>query len=219
MGAGAAALGRAALAVALVLLYYGFSIGITFYNKWLVKVRDGGGGRGGGGGRSSSGGDGSCRSRRASRSRCSPPCSTSCSSSRSRRWPVPWRAAAPGGRGRRSPGPTASAGRPLQVRPGAAGRGGAEGARAASAAAASPRAGGSAGRRCPGVGAKPRGAAAAAPPGHCCWRPVRFLNGASGVDFPRDLLGLLSQEKRVRTQAGHSEHIFLKEQLARANIQ
>ncbi|XP_066834346.1 solute carrier family 35 member C2 isoform X5 [Anser cygnoides] len=33
MGAGAAALGRAAL----VLLYYGFSIGITFYNKWLVK--------------------------------------------------------------------------------------------------------------------------------------------------------------------------------------
>ncbi|XP_050570012.1 solute carrier family 35 member C2 isoform X2 [Cygnus atratus] len=37
MGAGAAALGRAALAAALVLLYYGFSIGITFYNKWLVK--------------------------------------------------------------------------------------------------------------------------------------------------------------------------------------
>lgn len=46
MGAGAAALGRAALAAALVLLYYGFSIGITFYNKWLVKVRGGGGGRG-----------------------------------------------------------------------------------------------------------------------------------------------------------------------------
>ncbi|XP_068556865.1 solute carrier family 35 member C2 isoform X4 [Anas acuta] len=37
MGAGAAALGRAALAAALVLLYYGFSIGITFYNKWLIK--------------------------------------------------------------------------------------------------------------------------------------------------------------------------------------
>ncbi|XP_035200167.1 solute carrier family 35 member C2 isoform X4 [Oxyura jamaicensis] len=37
MGAGAAALGRAARAAALVLFYYGFSIGITFYNKWLVK--------------------------------------------------------------------------------------------------------------------------------------------------------------------------------------
>ncbi|KAM6248551.1 solute carrier family 35 member C2 isoform 4-T4 [Porphyrio hochstetteri] len=36
-GAGAAALGRAALAAPLVLLYYGFSIGITFYNKWLMK--------------------------------------------------------------------------------------------------------------------------------------------------------------------------------------
>ncbi|XP_076208446.1 solute carrier family 35 member C2 isoform X6 [Aptenodytes patagonicus] len=33
-GAGGAALGRAAL---LVLLYYGFSIGIVFYNKWLMK--------------------------------------------------------------------------------------------------------------------------------------------------------------------------------------
>ncbi|XP_062445054.1 solute carrier family 35 member C2 isoform X1 [Rhea pennata] len=32
-----AALGRAAMAAALVLLYYGFSIGITFYNKWLMK--------------------------------------------------------------------------------------------------------------------------------------------------------------------------------------
>ncbi|XP_053849097.1 solute carrier family 35 member C2 isoform X2 [Vidua macroura] len=32
-----AALGRAALAAPLVLLYYGFSIGITFYNKWLMK--------------------------------------------------------------------------------------------------------------------------------------------------------------------------------------
>jgi len=38
MGTGAAALGRAALVAALVLLYYGFSIGITFYNKWLTKV-------------------------------------------------------------------------------------------------------------------------------------------------------------------------------------
>ncbi|XP_031443755.1 solute carrier family 35 member C2 isoform X2 [Phasianus colchicus] len=37
MGTGAAALGRAALVAALVLLYYGFSIGITFYNKWLMK--------------------------------------------------------------------------------------------------------------------------------------------------------------------------------------
>ncbi|XP_029866396.1 solute carrier family 35 member C2 isoform X2 [Aquila chrysaetos chrysaetos] len=36
-GAGGAALGRAALAAPLVLLYYGFSIGITFYNKWLMK--------------------------------------------------------------------------------------------------------------------------------------------------------------------------------------
>ncbi|XP_064321726.1 solute carrier family 35 member C2 isoform X4 [Phalacrocorax carbo] len=36
-GAGCAALGRAALAAPLVLLYYGFSIGITFYNKWLMK--------------------------------------------------------------------------------------------------------------------------------------------------------------------------------------
>ncbi|KAM6243287.1 solute carrier family 35 member C2 isoform 6-T13 [Spheniscus humboldti] len=33
-GVGGAALGRAAL---LVLLYYGFSIGIVFYNKWLMK--------------------------------------------------------------------------------------------------------------------------------------------------------------------------------------
>ncbi|POI30896.1 hypothetical protein CIB84_005352 [Bambusicola thoracicus] len=37
MGTGAAALGRAAPVAALVLLYYGFSIGITFYNKWLMK--------------------------------------------------------------------------------------------------------------------------------------------------------------------------------------
>uniref|UniRef100_A0A8C3Q8R9 Uncharacterized protein n=1 Tax=Geospiza parvula TaxID=87175 RepID=A0A8C3Q8R9_GEOPR len=36
-GAGGAGLGRAALAAPLVLLYYGFSIGITFYNKWLMK--------------------------------------------------------------------------------------------------------------------------------------------------------------------------------------
>ncbi|XP_054701405.1 solute carrier family 35 member C2 isoform X1 [Grus americana] len=36
-GAGGAALGQAALAAPLVLLYYGFSIGITFYNKWLMK--------------------------------------------------------------------------------------------------------------------------------------------------------------------------------------
>ncbi|XP_072773287.1 solute carrier family 35 member C2 isoform X4 [Taeniopygia guttata] len=36
-GPGGAALGRAALAAPLVLLYYGFSIGITFYNKWLMK--------------------------------------------------------------------------------------------------------------------------------------------------------------------------------------
>ncbi|OXB57611.1 hypothetical protein ASZ78_010573 [Callipepla squamata] len=34
MGPGGAALGRAAL----VLPYYGFSIGITFYNKWLMKI-------------------------------------------------------------------------------------------------------------------------------------------------------------------------------------
>lgn len=50
-GAAGAALGRAALAAPLVLLYYGFSIGITFYNKWLMKVRGGGAVRGGGGGR------------------------------------------------------------------------------------------------------------------------------------------------------------------------
>ncbi|XP_075294982.1 solute carrier family 35 member C2 isoform X10 [Opisthocomus hoazin] len=36
-GVGGAALGRAALAAPLVLLYYCFSIGITFYNKWLMK--------------------------------------------------------------------------------------------------------------------------------------------------------------------------------------
>lgn len=35
--AGGAALGRTALVAPLVLLYYGFSIGITFYNKWLMK--------------------------------------------------------------------------------------------------------------------------------------------------------------------------------------
>lgn len=45
-GPGGAALGRAAL----VLLYYGFSIGITFYNKWLMKVRGGGAVRAGGSG-------------------------------------------------------------------------------------------------------------------------------------------------------------------------
>ncbi|KAJ7403553.1 Solute carrier family 35 member C2 [Pitangus sulphuratus] len=39
-GAGGAALGRAALAAPLVLLYYGFSIGITFYNKWLMKDQE-----------------------------------------------------------------------------------------------------------------------------------------------------------------------------------
>lgn len=37
-----AAAGGAALTAPLVLLYYGFSIGITFYNKWLMKVRGGG---------------------------------------------------------------------------------------------------------------------------------------------------------------------------------
>ncbi|XP_064024019.1 solute carrier family 35 member C2 isoform X2 [Pogoniulus pusillus] len=36
MATGGEALGRAALAL-LVLPYYGFSIGITFYNKWLMK--------------------------------------------------------------------------------------------------------------------------------------------------------------------------------------
>lgn len=115
MGTGAAALGRAALVAALVLLYYGFSIGITFYNKWLMKVR--GGGRRGGG-RAGGGSDGGCRSRRASRSRCSPRCCTSCSSSRCRRCPAPWCAAAPGGRRRRCPGPSGSAGPRPQVRAG-----------------------------------------------------------------------------------------------------
>lgn len=32
---------RAVLTLGLVLLYYCFSIGITFYNKWLTKVRGG----------------------------------------------------------------------------------------------------------------------------------------------------------------------------------
>lgn len=32
---------RALLTLGLVLLYYCFSIGITFYNKWLTKVRGG----------------------------------------------------------------------------------------------------------------------------------------------------------------------------------
>lgn len=39
---------KAVLTLGLVLLYYGFSIGITFYNKWLTKVT--GGFVGGGGG-------------------------------------------------------------------------------------------------------------------------------------------------------------------------
>lgn len=37
---------KALLTLGLVLLYYGFSIGITFYNKWLTKV-PGGQGMGG----------------------------------------------------------------------------------------------------------------------------------------------------------------------------
>lgn len=116
-GAGGAALGRAALAAPLVLLYYGFSIGITFYNKWLMKVRGGGAVRGWRR-REGGGGDSGCRSRRASRSRCWSRCCTCCSSSLWRRSPVPWRAGAPGGRGQRCPGPTASAGPPPQVRQG-----------------------------------------------------------------------------------------------------
>lgn len=44
--AGARAAARAA---GLVLLYYGFSIGITFYNKWLMKVGAEGAGLGQGG--------------------------------------------------------------------------------------------------------------------------------------------------------------------------
>lgn len=40
---------KAVLTLGLVLLYYGFSIGITFYNKWLTKVTGGFVGRGGGG--------------------------------------------------------------------------------------------------------------------------------------------------------------------------
>lgn len=39
----------AARAAGLVLLYYGFSIGITFYNKWLMKVGAEGAGLGAGG--------------------------------------------------------------------------------------------------------------------------------------------------------------------------
>lgn len=35
---GMAAARAAARAAGLVLLYYGFSIGITFYNKWLMQV-------------------------------------------------------------------------------------------------------------------------------------------------------------------------------------
>lgn len=47
MATGGEALGRAALALPLLVLpYYGFSIGITFYNKWLMKVRGGGAVRG-----------------------------------------------------------------------------------------------------------------------------------------------------------------------------
>lgn len=37
---GLALLGKAALTLGLVLLYYCFSIGITFYNKWLMKGPD-----------------------------------------------------------------------------------------------------------------------------------------------------------------------------------
>lgn len=43
---------KAVLTLGLVLLYYGFSIGITFYNKWLTKVTGGFVGGGGGHGRS-----------------------------------------------------------------------------------------------------------------------------------------------------------------------
>lgn len=40
---------KAVLTLGLVLLYYCFSIGITFYNKWLTKVRAGLAVRGAGG--------------------------------------------------------------------------------------------------------------------------------------------------------------------------